>query len=133
MPKPSKRDQRVEATKELLREVGYEAMSPRDIQARSAAKRVFSLEGSGFQLFLVNFLNFFDPSFGTLVGACAKCPAPYGARQLVLRRREESPRSQTPRYPGKVPRLQRRTHLPFDPLDGAPPTLDALLAGASAS
>ena len=37
MPKPSKRDQLVEATKELLWEVGYEAMSPRDIQARSAA------------------------------------------------------------------------------------------------
>ena len=38
MPKPSKRDQLVEPTKELLWEVGYEAMSPRDIQARSAAK-----------------------------------------------------------------------------------------------
>jgi TetR/AcrR family transcriptional repressor of nem operon len=38
MPKPSKRDQLVEATKELLWEVGYEAMSPRDIQSRSAAK-----------------------------------------------------------------------------------------------
>jgi AcrR family transcriptional regulator len=38
MPRPSKRDQLVEATKELLWEVGYEAMSPRDIQARSAAK-----------------------------------------------------------------------------------------------
>ena len=38
MPKPSKRDQLVEATKELLWEVVYEAMSPRDIQARSAAK-----------------------------------------------------------------------------------------------
>jgi AcrR family transcriptional regulator len=38
MPKPSKRDQLVEATKELLWEVGYKAMSPRDIQARSAAK-----------------------------------------------------------------------------------------------
>ena len=38
MPKPSKRDQLVEATKELLWEVGYEAMSPRDIQVRSAAK-----------------------------------------------------------------------------------------------
>jgi TetR/AcrR family transcriptional repressor of nem operon len=38
MPKPSKRDQLVEAAKELLWEVGYEAMSPRDIQARSAAK-----------------------------------------------------------------------------------------------
>jgi hypothetical protein len=38
MPKPSKRDQLVEATKELLWEVGYEPMSPRDIQARSAAK-----------------------------------------------------------------------------------------------
>ena len=35
MPKPSKRDQLVEA---LLWEVGYEAMSPRDIQAPSAAK-----------------------------------------------------------------------------------------------
>jgi hypothetical protein len=38
MPEPSKRDQLVDATKELLWEVGYEAMSPRDIQARSAAK-----------------------------------------------------------------------------------------------
>ena len=38
MPKPSKRDQIAEATKQLLWEVGYEAMSPRDIQARSAAK-----------------------------------------------------------------------------------------------
>jgi TetR/AcrR family transcriptional regulator, transcriptional repressor for nem operon len=38
VPKPSKRDQLVEATKDLLWEVGYEAMSPRDIQARSAAK-----------------------------------------------------------------------------------------------
>ena len=38
MPKPSKRDQLVEATKELLWEVGYQAMSPRDIQARSATK-----------------------------------------------------------------------------------------------
>jgi TetR/AcrR family transcriptional repressor of nem operon len=38
MPKPSKRDQLVEATKDLLWEVGYEAMSPRDIQARSAAR-----------------------------------------------------------------------------------------------
>jgi TetR/AcrR family transcriptional repressor of nem operon len=38
MPKPSKRDQPVEATKELLWEVGYEAMSPRDIQARSGVK-----------------------------------------------------------------------------------------------
>jgi TetR/AcrR family transcriptional regulator, transcriptional repressor for nem operon len=38
MPKPSKRDQLVEATKELLWDVGFEAMSPRDIQARSGAK-----------------------------------------------------------------------------------------------
>jgi DNA-binding transcriptional LysR family regulator len=38
MPKPSKRDELVEATKELLWEVNYEAMSPRDIQARSAAR-----------------------------------------------------------------------------------------------
>jgi TetR/AcrR family transcriptional repressor of nem operon len=38
MPKPSKRDQVAEATKELLWEVGYEAVSPPDIQARSAAK-----------------------------------------------------------------------------------------------
>ncbi|MGF6768478.1 TetR/AcrR family transcriptional repressor of nem operon [Paraburkholderia sp. GAS199] len=38
MPKPSKRDQLIEATKALLWEVGYEAMSPRDIQARSAAR-----------------------------------------------------------------------------------------------
>lgn len=38
MPKPSKRDQLVKATKELLWEVGYEAMSPRSIQERSAAK-----------------------------------------------------------------------------------------------
>jgi hypothetical protein len=36
--KPSKRDQFVEATKEPLWEVGYEPMSPRDIQARSTAK-----------------------------------------------------------------------------------------------
>jgi AcrR family transcriptional regulator len=33
MPKPSKHDQIVKAAKELLWEVGYEAMSPRDIQA----------------------------------------------------------------------------------------------------
>jgi AcrR family transcriptional regulator len=38
VPKPSKRDQLIEATKELLWEVGYEAMSPRDIQTRSAAR-----------------------------------------------------------------------------------------------
>jgi AcrR family transcriptional regulator len=38
MPKPSKRDQLVEATKDLLWDVGYEAMSPRDIQSRSAAR-----------------------------------------------------------------------------------------------
>lgn len=38
MPKPSKRDQLVDATKELLWEVGYEAMSPRDIVVRSAAR-----------------------------------------------------------------------------------------------
>jgi AcrR family transcriptional regulator len=38
MPKASKRDQLVEATKELLWEVGYEAMSPRSIQERSAAR-----------------------------------------------------------------------------------------------
>jgi TetR/AcrR family transcriptional regulator, transcriptional repressor for nem operon len=38
MPNPSKRDQLVETMKELLWEVGYEAMSPRDIQSRSAAK-----------------------------------------------------------------------------------------------
>jgi TetR/AcrR family transcriptional regulator, transcriptional repressor for nem operon len=38
MPKPSKREQLLEATKELLWEVGYESMSPRDIQARSAAR-----------------------------------------------------------------------------------------------
>jgi len=38
MPKPSKRNQLAEATKELLWEVGDEAMSPRAIQARSAAK-----------------------------------------------------------------------------------------------
>jgi AcrR family transcriptional regulator len=38
VPKPSKRDQLVEATKELLWDVGYEAMSPRDIQTRSAAR-----------------------------------------------------------------------------------------------
>jgi TetR/AcrR family transcriptional repressor of nem operon len=38
MPKPSKRDQLVEATKDLLWDVGYEAMSPRDIQTRSGAK-----------------------------------------------------------------------------------------------
>jgi TetR/AcrR family transcriptional repressor of nem operon len=38
MPKPPKRDQLVEATKELLWEVGYESMSPCDILTRSAAK-----------------------------------------------------------------------------------------------
>jgi TetR/AcrR family transcriptional repressor of nem operon len=38
MPKASKRDQLVAATKALLWEVGYEAMSPRDIQERSAAR-----------------------------------------------------------------------------------------------
>src|SRR5258707_13022670 len=38
IPRPSKRDQLVEATEELLWEVGYEAMSPRDIQVRSVAK-----------------------------------------------------------------------------------------------
>jgi len=38
MPKPSKREQLVEATKELLWEVGFESMSPRDIQTRSAAR-----------------------------------------------------------------------------------------------
>jgi TetR/AcrR family transcriptional repressor of nem operon len=39
MPKPSKRDQLAEATKELQWEVGYEAMSPRDVQARSRQAR----------------------------------------------------------------------------------------------
>jgi TetR/AcrR family transcriptional regulator, transcriptional repressor for nem operon len=38
MPEPPTRGQLLEATKALLWEVGYEAMSPRDIQARSAAK-----------------------------------------------------------------------------------------------
>lgn len=38
MSKPSKREQLLEATKELLWEVGYESMSPRDIQDRSAAR-----------------------------------------------------------------------------------------------
>ena len=38
MPKASKRDQLVEATKVLLWEVGFEAMSPRDIQERSSAR-----------------------------------------------------------------------------------------------
>ncbi|WP_246792345.1 TetR/AcrR family transcriptional regulator [Burkholderia perseverans] len=38
MSKPSKREQLLEATKELLWEVGFEAMSPRDIQERSAAR-----------------------------------------------------------------------------------------------
>lgn len=38
MPKPSKREQLVEATKALLWEVGFEAMSPRDIQTRSEAR-----------------------------------------------------------------------------------------------
>lgn len=38
MPKPSKREQLVDATKDLLWEVGYEAMSPRSIQERSAAR-----------------------------------------------------------------------------------------------
>jgi len=37
MLKPSKRDQLVEAAKELLSEVSSEVMSPRDIQARGAA------------------------------------------------------------------------------------------------
>lgn len=38
MPKLSKREQLLEATKELLWEVGFEAMSPRNIQDRSAAR-----------------------------------------------------------------------------------------------
>jgi len=38
MPKASKREQLLDAAKELLWEVGYEAMSPRDIQTRSAAR-----------------------------------------------------------------------------------------------
>ncbi|OBR49204.1 TetR/AcrR family transcriptional regulator [Paraburkholderia tropica] len=38
MSKPSKREQLLEATKDLLWEVGFEAMSPRDIQERSAAR-----------------------------------------------------------------------------------------------
>lgn len=38
MSKPSKREQLLEATKELLWDVGYESMSPRDIQDRSAAR-----------------------------------------------------------------------------------------------
>lgn len=38
MSKPSKREQLLEATKALLWEVGFEAMSPRDIQERSAAR-----------------------------------------------------------------------------------------------
>jgi AcrR family transcriptional regulator len=38
VPKLSKRDQLLEATKELLWEVGFEAMSPRDIQERSEAR-----------------------------------------------------------------------------------------------
>lgn len=38
MPKPSKREQLLEATKELLWEVGYESMSPRDVQERSEAR-----------------------------------------------------------------------------------------------
>ena len=38
MPRSPKREQLLEATKELLWEVGFEAMSPRDIQERSAAR-----------------------------------------------------------------------------------------------
>jgi hypothetical protein len=38
MPKASKPDQLVEETKELLWEVGYEAMPPRDNAYRSRAK-----------------------------------------------------------------------------------------------
>jgi hypothetical protein len=53
MPKPSKRDQIAEATKQLLWEVGYEAMSPRDIQARSAAGRPRSGELSRFTTALI--------------------------------------------------------------------------------
>ncbi len=64
--------------------------------------------------------------------AHAKRP-PCGGRQLALHRREESPRSQTLRHPGRAPRRQHRTPLPSDPLDGARPTPDALPADASAS
>src|SRR5258705_7358840 len=46
MPKPSKRDQLVEATKELLWESGLRGHVARDIQARSAAKPG-SLAGTG--------------------------------------------------------------------------------------
>jgi len=38
VPKASKRDQLLDAAKELLWDVGYEAMSPRDIQDRSGAR-----------------------------------------------------------------------------------------------
>ncbi|WP_337024528.1 MULTISPECIES: TetR/AcrR family transcriptional regulator [unclassified Pantoea] len=38
MPRSPKREKLLEATKELLWEVGFEAMSPRDIQERSAAR-----------------------------------------------------------------------------------------------
>jgi len=38
MPRSPKREKLLEATKDLLWEVGFEAMSPRDIQERSAAR-----------------------------------------------------------------------------------------------
>lgn len=38
MPRSPKREKLLEATKELLWEVGFESMSPRDIQERSAAR-----------------------------------------------------------------------------------------------
>jgi hypothetical protein len=43
MPEPSKRDQLVEATKELLWEVGYEAMSPRDVGGHRVALALWIL------------------------------------------------------------------------------------------
>ena len=95
------------------------AATARDIEARGKRTLTFQADVSDFA-----------PHFGTLVGARAKRPAPYGAQQLVLRQREESPRSQTSRHPGRAPRQQHRTPLPSDPLDGAPPALDALLAHA---
>jgi len=50
----------------------------------------------------------------TLVGACTKRPAPGGAGSLSTVDVKNLPGPQTPRYPGRVPRPQRRTHLPSD-------------------
>ena len=45
MPKPPKRDQLVEATKELLWQVGYEDMSPRDRLPRGAGGKTKGGDG----------------------------------------------------------------------------------------